>query len=66
MPHHANSGSFKPGYDPRRHVFSKRDQQKGYRVATQEKKMPSRLRAWLRKKIRRYYQERLERKRGAA
>lgn len=66
MPHHANSGSFKPGYDPRRHVFSKRERQKGYDVAMNEAKMPSRLRAWLRKKIRRYYQELRERKRGAA
>jgi hypothetical protein len=58
MPRKANSGSFKPGFDPRRHSFSKAERQKGYRVATQEKRMPSRLRAWLRKKIRRYYQRR--------
>ena len=29
MPHHANSGSFKPGFDPRRHVFSLRRTSEG-------------------------------------
>jgi hypothetical protein len=63
MPHHANQTSFRPGYDPRRYVFSKAERQKGYRIATQEKKMPSRLRAWLRDKIRRNYRQKRE---GAA
>jgi hypothetical protein len=53
-----NPGWFKKGYDPRRHVLSKAEKRKGYWVATQFAKMPSRLRAWLRKKIRRYYQAR--------
>ena len=66
MPHHANQTSFRPGYDPRRHIFSQAERRKGYRIATQERKMPSRLRAWLRKKIRRYYQDGRARKRGAA
>ncbi len=60
MPYHANQTSFNPGYNPRRHIFSRVERQKGYRVATQEKKMPSRLRAWLRRKIRRYYRQRRE------
>jgi hypothetical protein len=62
----ANPGWFKAGFDARRHVLSKEECRKGFRIATQEKKMPSRLRAWLRKKIRSYYQQRRERKRGAA
>jgi hypothetical protein len=60
MPHLANQSSFQSGYDPRRLVFSQAERRKGYRVATQEKNMPSRLRAWLRTKIRCYYHERRE------
>jgi hypothetical protein len=63
MPHHANQTGFQPGFDPRRHVFSKAERQKGYRVATQERKMPSRLRARRRNKILRHYQRKQE---GAA
>jgi hypothetical protein len=37
------------------------ERQKGYFLATRFYKMPSRLRAWLRKKITRYYQERSRR-----
>lgn len=57
-------GRFLPGPDPDRHFLTKLDCQKGFMVATQMKKMPSRLRAWLRKKITRYYQERLRRSRS--
>jgi hypothetical protein len=53
-----NPGHFKKGYDPRRHILTKRERQKGYWVATRVIKMPSRTRAWLWKKIRRYYQAR--------
>jgi hypothetical protein len=56
-------GRFLPGYDPDRHILSRTERQKGYEIATQFAKMPSRVRAWLRKKIRRYYQRRQE---GAA
>ena len=51
-------GRFLPGYDPDRHILSKAERQKGYRLATQFYPMPSRTRAWLRKKITRYYQSR--------
>ncbi len=51
-------GRFLPGSDPDRHILTVQDRQKGYLVATQMKKMPSRTRAWLRKKITRYYQNR--------
>jgi hypothetical protein len=50
-----NAGWFKKGDDPRRHVFSKAECVKGYLIATRYAKMPSRTRAWLRNKIRRYY-----------
>ena len=49
---------FAKGFDPRRHVLSKAECRKGYLIATQLRPMPSRLRAWLRKKITRYYQSR--------
>jgi hypothetical protein len=54
----ASHGRFLPGYDPDRHVLTLRDRQKGYLLATQFYKMPSRTRAWLRNKIKRYYQHR--------
>lgn len=41
--------------DDGRHVLSLQEKRKGYLVATQMAKMPSRLRAWLRNKIRRHY-----------
>jgi hypothetical protein len=41
-----NPGWFKKGFDPRRHVLSKAEKRKGYWVATQFAKMPSRLRAF--------------------
>jgi hypothetical protein len=53
-----NPGWFRPGFDPRRHVLSRAERQKGYLVATRVAKLPSRVRAWLRKKIRRHYQAR--------
>lgn len=46
---------FAKGYDPRRHPLTLRDRRKGYEVATCQARMPSRLRAWLRAKIRGYY-----------
>jgi hypothetical protein len=51
----AGRGRFKPGFDPRRRMPTKADCKKGYLVATQLAKMPSRVRAWLRNKIKRYY-----------
>jgi hypothetical protein len=46
---------FAKGEDPRRHPLTKANCRKGYLVATQQAKMPSRVRCWLRKKITRYY-----------
>jgi hypothetical protein len=51
-------GRFLPGPDPDRHQFTRRERQKGYFLATQFYRMPSRVRAWLRSKITRYYQQR--------
>jgi hypothetical protein len=53
-------GRFLPGPDPDKHILIRRDRRKGYFVATQMARMPSRVRAWLRKKIRRYCQGRRE------
>lgn len=50
-----SKGRFLPGYDKDRHILSKRERQKGYRIATEQAKMPSRTRAWLRNKIKKYY-----------
>jgi hypothetical protein len=47
-----NAGSFKPGQDPRRHVFTAQDCRIGYWVAAI--KHPE-LREWLLLKIRIYY-----------
>jgi hypothetical protein len=55
-------GRFLPGPDPDRHVFTTFDRKKGYFWAMNGK-MPSRVRAWLRKKIRGYYQAREEARR---
>jgi hypothetical protein len=52
-----NRDWFCKGFDPRRHVLSRAERQKGYWVATRFARMPSRVRAWLRSKIRRHYQE---------
>jgi hypothetical protein len=52
-----NMGWFRKGFDPRRHVLSRAERQKGYLVATRFARMPSRVRAWLRNKIGRHYQE---------
>jgi hypothetical protein len=45
---------FAKGHDPRRHILSRRERQKGYDVAMHEAKMPSRVRAWLKSKLRRW------------
>jgi hypothetical protein len=39
-----------------RHVFSRAEARKGFRVATQRGRLPSRLQQWLRKKIKRHYE----------
>lgn len=48
----ANRGSFKPGPDPRRHLFTRQECWLGYAVAYI--RHPE-LREWLRMKIRCYY-----------
>jgi hypothetical protein len=53
-----NAGWFKKGFDPRRHVLSRAECRKGFLLATQFYPMPSRVRAWLRNKIRRHYRGR--------
>ena len=57
-------GRFLPGPDPDRHVLTRSDRQKGFWVATRFVQMPSRTRAWLRTKIRRYYQAKADRRRN--
>jgi hypothetical protein len=44
-----------PTEDDGRHFLSLLDRQKGFEAAMLRGKLPSRLRAWLRNKIRRYY-----------
>jgi hypothetical protein len=51
-------GRFLPGPDPDRHRLTRAEKQKGFVIATEVAKMPSRTRAWLWKKIRNYYQAR--------
>ena len=46
----ANSGSFKPGPDPRRHVLTREERQRGF-ASFLAKPMSSRLRASIRRKI---------------
>jgi hypothetical protein len=55
-------GRWLPNYDPEsedqldgRHLLTRHDRQKGYQAAALMGKLPSRLRAWLRSKIRFYY-----------
>lgn len=55
-------GRFLAGPDPDRHLLTRAERQKGYWIATQFARMPSRTRAWLRKKIRGYYQGRRQRR----
>ena len=55
-------GRFLPGPDTDRHILTRAERQKGYLLATQFYRMPSRTRAWLRNKIRGYY---LARRRSA-
>lgn len=50
MPRTANSGSFRPGPDPRRHVLTREERQRGF-AAFLAKPMSSRLRASIRRKI---------------
>jgi hypothetical protein len=55
----ANSGSFKPGYDRRRHYFSRDEQRKGFASFLRrclEGTLPSRVQASVRRRITRYYQ----------
>ena len=55
-----NSGSFKPGPDPRRHQLTRDERRKGYQMfllGVQLKRYPSRLSASVRKRIRGYYQD---------
>jgi hypothetical protein len=51
-----NTGHFKKGFDPRRHLLTRAERQKGYEVATRQSRQSSRVRAWLWRKIKRYYQ----------
>src|SRR5258708_39794733 len=54
----ANSGSFKPGYDPRRHCLSRDEQRKGFASFLRrclEGTLPSRVQASVHKRITRYY-----------
>jgi hypothetical protein len=55
-------GRFLPGPDDDRHILTRAERQKGFFYAMNGK-MPSRTRAWLRKKIRGQYQAKAERKR---
>jgi hypothetical protein len=59
-----NPGWFQRGFDPRRHVLSRAERQKGYFWAMNGK-MPSRTRAWLRNKIRGYYQRKAAQRRAS-
>lgn len=52
MPRTANRGSFKKGFDPRRHQLTYEERARGY-ANMLAKPMPSRLRAALRRKIKR-------------
>jgi hypothetical protein len=58
-------GRFLPGPDPDRHILTRAERQKGYFYAMTGK-MASRVRAWLRKKIRRHYQDKAEARRQRA
>ena len=49
-----SSTTFRPGPDPRRHVFTREEQQRGY-AAMLATPMPARLRAAIRNKIKRYF-----------
>lgn len=56
-----NSGSFKKGFDPRRHFLSIGERRKGYDMfimGVALKRYPSRVSAYVRKRIRGYYQQR--------
>lgn len=51
-----NRGSFQPGPDPRRHVFTQTERRKGYASAwNQSARVSADLHAWLWRKVRSYY-----------
>jgi hypothetical protein len=55
MARKANSGSFKPGPDPRRHQFTQAERRRGFDafiVACWAGRIPSRVAAHIRRKIR--------------
>jgi hypothetical protein len=58
-------GRFVRGPDPDRHILTRAERQKGYFYAMNGK-MASRVRAWLRKKIRGFYHAKAEARRRRA
>jgi len=50
-------GRFLPGPDKDRHFLTKLDCRKGYQAAVLMRRLPSRLRVWLRWKIKYYYRD---------
>lgn len=53
MPRTANKGSFKPGPDPRRHVFTRKERRKGYKRAMAHGDVH--VVAWVFRRVRGYY-----------
>lgn len=53
----ANRGSFAPGFDPRRHVFTTAERQRGYAqaLAGHGKCTDPRVAAWVWRKVRSHY-----------
>lgn len=58
-------GRFLPGPDPDRHLFTRGECQKGFWLATEFYRKPSRVKSWLRSEIRRFYQGRPRQRRPA-
>jgi hypothetical protein len=56
MPHRANQTSFRPGPDPRRHVFSRAERRRGYRTAMGANN--AHVVAWLFRRVRGFYRAR--------
>lgn len=56
-PRKANSGSFKPGPDPRRHKFTRTEQRLGYYRALLSNAADWDASAWFYRKIRSYYRQ---------
>lgn len=54
-PRKANKGSFRPGPDPRRHVFTRAERRLGYYRALKANDYSSATAAWFYYKIRGYY-----------